>query len=789
MAEQARLQISISPEQAKAGAAAVKRAIDELKQSAQGLRGELLDTFSARTLAVGGMIAGATAITAALASVTRTALDYARSVDLVTRSTSLSAREASAWAYAAGQNGVSMRELQSGMERLNQRMTDVRNGTGEGERLFQALGVSAVDASGQVRGTTDVFLDVVEALGRFRDDGAKSTMVSKLLGDSLQEMAHSSREAIEEQVREAQRLGLVLGDEDVRAARDLDRSMDQLEKRFLGLSVSVGKELIPTLTESVDLFSHFGGGAVSGALGFVHDRLVGLNVLLRELQANSRFLFGTGQDTLSLEGLRQQIHDIEAEGQRRRLLFEHPTALEFIPSPPPPRDTRPGLPAFGAGADRDRGPFDAHVTQYYDREREQLDLLFRGAASLRTEVEEEVERLLEDLKRDNQRTIDQITKDFAGDTPEERQHAEGIRIRDRSIMEYRERLREQDLNDARLYYQGEMDMAKAQFANDEVIAQKQRALLRAELAFKLGISSDSANRLMFLYKYSGDPDAIDSILQGGDQTLSMRAKEAITKSAVANDIPLAERANGDFLSGWTRGLQDYVSRTENAFNLSNDMARRTAQAMEQSFQRFFFDGMEGRFKSFQDVLQGVLDFTKQITSQIAAQMVTMGIVKPGASALGSLFGASTFDISQYSEPAGPISPIYQNRFGGIMPVERFAAGGIARRPQLAMFGEGAQSEAFVPLPDGERIPVTMRYAGNLPMPVGGSAHGPTIQNNVKIEVQNQSSAEVQVGQPRQQIDGTTVYQIVIKNVKKGLEKGDLDLGMGRYGMKPGGFKR
>lgn len=55
--------------------------------------------------------------------------------------------------------------------------------------------------------------------------------------------------------------------------------------------------------------------------------------------------------------------------------------------------------------------------------------------------------------------------------------------------------------------------------------------------------------------------------------------------------------------------------------------------------------------------------------------------------------------------------------GGVMtskgpkPLKRYARGGIANRPQMAMFGEGSRPEAFVPLPDGRSIPVQMRGGG------------------------------------------------------------------------------
>ena len=49
---------------------------------------------------------------------------------------------------------------------------------------------------------------------------------------------------------------------------------------------------------------------------------------------------------------------------------------------------------------------------------------------------------------------------------------------------------------------------------------------------------------------------------------------------------------------------------------------------------------------------------------------------------------------------------------GPLPLNRYAMGGIANSPQLALFGEGRGPEAFVPLPDGRRIPVAMQGGGN-----------------------------------------------------------------------------
>ncbi len=52
---------------------------------------------------------------------------------------------------------------------------------------------------------------------------------------------------------------------------------------------------------------------------------------------------------------------------------------------------------------------------------------------------------------------------------------------------------------------------------------------------------------------------------------------------------------------------------------------------------------------------------------------------------------------------------------GPLPLRKYASGGIANSPQLAMFGEGSMPEAYVPLPDGRRIPVAMQGPASAPV--------------------------------------------------------------------------
>lgn len=45
--------------------------------------------------------------------------------------------------------------------------------------------------------------------------------------------------------------------------------------------------------------------------------------------------------------------------------------------------------------------------------------------------------------------------------------------------------------------------------------------------------------------------------------------------------------------------------------------------------------------------------------------------------------------------------------GHLIPLRKFASGGVANSPMLGIIGEGGGPEAVVPLPDGRSIPVSM----------------------------------------------------------------------------------
>lgn len=81
---------------------------------------------------------------------------------------------------------------------------------------------------------------------------------------------------------------------------------------------------------------------------------------------------------------------------------------------------------------------------------------------------------------------------------------------------------------------------------------------------------------------------------------------------------------------------------------------------------------------------------------------------------------------------------------GELDLRKYASGGIANSPQLALFGEGSMPEAYVPLPDGRSIPVSFRGNGT-----GESVGGNNISIVINVSNTNNGSAEIQTADATQ----------------------------------------
>jgi hypothetical protein len=149
--------------------------------------------------------------------------------------------------------------------------------------------------------------------------------------------------------------------------------------------------------------------------------------------------------------------------------------------------------------------------------------------------------------------------------------------------------------------------------------------------------------------------------------------------------------------------------------------------------------------ALKDIASNVL---RQIANQLFQIMVITPIVKAMTAGLGSMFGVSFADGGIMTS-RGPVA------------LKTYASGGIANSPQLALFGEGRMPEAYVPLPDGRRIPVAME---------GGGSGGGNFTVNVNVDA---SGSQVSGSPSQGEQLGRAIAQAVQSEIVKQQRPGGL----------------
>ena len=172
-------------------------------------------------------------------------------------------------------------------------------------------------------------------------------------------------------------------------------------------------------------------------------------------------------------------------------------------------------------------------------------------------------------------------------------------------------------------------------------------------------------------------------------------------SSTADARILSDVFAGDFFEGFSKG-------TKNAIAEITDFGK----AGEAAGNRIIEGGFNGLSDAFADALTGtkklkdaLKDFARSFVSDLARIITRLLIVR----SLSSIFGGGGGG-GVALEKGG----VVQGNMG--TPVRAFASGGVTNGPTMALFGEGRNREAFVPLPDNRTIPVTL---------TGGSTGGDT----------------------------------------------------------------
>lgn len=150
--------------------------------------------------------------------------------------------------FAAQQSGASMEEVGGALRILQQRQAEAAQGNKTFAESFRRAGIQIKDAQGNLRSSVDLFYDAAGSLAATENSSARTALAIRLFGragQSLLPFLLEGKEGIEALADRAEFLGIVMSNEDAKAAEGFGDSVDELTGGLAGLARAFGSALIP----------------------------------------------------------------------------------------------------------------------------------------------------------------------------------------------------------------------------------------------------------------------------------------------------------------------------------------------------------------------------------------------------------------------------------------------------------------------------------------------------------------------------------------------------------------
>jgi len=195
----------------------------------------------------GAMAAAGGAIATAMAGVITRAGDMYE----LSQALGLTVEDLSRMTYAAELSGVQIEGLEKAIKKLSVSLFDAsQSGTGPAANAFRMLGISAVDAEGNVRPVIDVMGDLADRFSKMPGGAEKTALAIRVFGKAgadMIPMLNEGRDGLQEMYDEAQRLGIVLDTETAASAEALGDELTRLNAAKDGVITKITTGMLPAL--------------------------------------------------------------------------------------------------------------------------------------------------------------------------------------------------------------------------------------------------------------------------------------------------------------------------------------------------------------------------------------------------------------------------------------------------------------------------------------------------------------------------------------------------------------
>lgn len=215
-----------------------------------------LTQFGSRVRRMGLWMMGAGgAITTAILGAAKSFASAGDQLHKMSLRTGMSVEMLSALSHAAQIGGTDLETIEKGMKRLEKNANDLQRGLSTAVDAFGEIGVSATDAAGNLKQPEALFKDTIRGLMGIENHTKKAAIAQDLFGRAgmaLLPMLHDGEKGLIAVMEEAEKLGLVMTQEDAEAAAALTDAWTRMHSVLGMIWKRIGGAVAPMLTDLAD---------------------------------------------------------------------------------------------------------------------------------------------------------------------------------------------------------------------------------------------------------------------------------------------------------------------------------------------------------------------------------------------------------------------------------------------------------------------------------------------------------------------------------------------------------
>ena len=183
------------------------------------------------------------------------------SMDKMSIRTGVSVESLSALKFAAEQSGTNIDSVGQALFRMNRRIGNFSTASGPAVRALKELGFDAKAFIGLP--TEQKFMKITDALASMDDKALRDQFGFEIFGDNFRQLVpllDQGSAGIKQLMEEAKRLGIVITEDDAKAARYFSDEMNKLSRIFQSFATQLSSVITPILTKLSKTFTSLDAG-------------------------------------------------------------------------------------------------------------------------------------------------------------------------------------------------------------------------------------------------------------------------------------------------------------------------------------------------------------------------------------------------------------------------------------------------------------------------------------------------------------------------------------------------